>query len=49
MGKLTIVSLGWLLLANAGQAQAASTNAEPRGIWMHGTQIKTPAETEHAV
>ena len=49
MGKLTIVSLGWLLLANAGQAQAASTNAELRGIWMHATQIKTPAETEQAV
>jgi hypothetical protein len=49
MRKLTIVSLGWLLVASAGQAQAASTNAELRGIWMHATQIKTPAETEQAV
>jgi uncharacterized lipoprotein YddW (UPF0748 family) len=47
--NVTIISLAWLLLANASQVQAASTNGELRGIWMHATQIKTPADTEQAV
>jgi uncharacterized lipoprotein YddW (UPF0748 family) len=48
MGNLTVRALVWLLLGAAIGAQGASTNAELRGIWMHATQIKTPAETEQA-
>jgi uncharacterized lipoprotein YddW (UPF0748 family) len=49
MRKPIIVSLAALLLWVTSPAQAASTNTELRGIWMHTKQMKTRAETEQAV
>lgn len=43
------VALSWLLVLSFTMGAAAAQPAELRGIWLHATQVKTPAQADAAI